>query len=94
MRWLSWASLALPFIAYVLCSLVSTGHLWLHAPPWGRNVDLLRDCAFLVCAVMGVLALCANLGSKRWSLLWLPAGELALTYLLFTEAAWFTRFLS
>jgi hypothetical protein len=93
LKWASWASLVAPFIAYVLCSEVSTGHLFIHAPPYGQNVGLLVLCAFLVSAMVGVFVLLADVGFKRWRFFWLPLAGLILTYLLFVKALWFTRFL-
>lgn len=93
LKWSSLASLAVPLIAYVLCSEISTSHLFFHAPPWGRNVGLLRDYAFLVSAIIGVVVLLGDVGFKRWWLFWLPLAGLILTYFLYIEAAWFTMFL-
>jgi len=93
LRWSSWASLALPVVAYILCSEVSTSHLFFHAPPWGQNVVMLRQYAFLGCAVIGAIVLLGDIGFKRWNLFWLPLVSMVLTYLLYVEAARFTRFL-
>lgn len=93
LQWASWVSLVAPLLAYVLCSMVSTGHLFVHPPPSGRNVGLLRFCAFLVSAVINVLVLLGDAGLKRWRLSWLPLAGLALTCWLYLQAAWFTRFL-
>ena len=92
LTWLSLASLAVPLVTYVMCSEVSTSHLFFHAPPWGHNVGLLRHYAFLVSAIFGVVVLLGDVGFKRWWLFWLPLVSLTLTYLLYIEAAWFTRF--
>ena len=93
LTWLSLASLAVPLVAYVLCSEVSTSHVFFHAPPWGRNVGLLRHYVFLGSAIFGVVVLLGDVGFRRWCLFWLPLVGLTLTYLLYVEAAWFTRFL-
>lgn len=93
LTWSSLASLAVPLIAYVLCSEVSTGRFFYHAPPWGRNVGFLRHYAFLVSAIIGVVVLLGDVGLKRWWLSWLPLMSLIFTYLLYIEAAWFTRFI-
>ena len=90
LAWLSLVSLAVPLVAYVLCSEVSTSHLFLHAPPWGRNVGLLRHYAFLVSAIFGVVVLLGDVGFKRWWLFWLPLVSLILTYLLYVKADVFT----
>jgi hypothetical protein len=90
--WSSWLSLALPFVAYILCSEFSTGHLCFHAPQFGRSVGFIRFYAFLVSAVVGVLVLLGDVSFKHWKLLWLPLVSLAFTYLLFVEAAMFARF--
>jgi hypothetical protein len=92
LRWSSWASLALPLVAYVLCSEFSTSHLIFHAPAWGHNVVLLRHYAFLASAVVGIAILLGDIRFKQWYLLWLPVASLAFTYLLYVEAAWFTGF--
>lgn len=84
----------MPVIAYILCSEVSTGHLCLQQPAHGRNVILLRHCAFLVSAIVAVLVFMGDVGFKRWRSIWLPLAGLLLTYLLYVEAGWFTRFLS
>jgi hypothetical protein len=89
----SWASLVVRLIAYVLCSEVSTQHLFWHAPLYGRNVGLLRRYAFLVSTIIGCLVLLGDFGFKRWRLFWLPFVSLTLTYLLCIETAVFTRFL-
>lgn len=83
----------MPLIAYVLCSEVSTGHLFLHAPPYGRNVVLLRRYAFLVSTVIGGFVFLGDVGFKRWRLFWLPLVSLILTYLLYVETAELTRFI-
>jgi len=93
LKWSSWASLIAPFIAYVLCSVVSTGHLFFHAPPWGNNVGWLRLCVFLVSTIVGVFVLLADVVFKRWCLFWLPLAGLILTYLLFIKSFWFAFFL-
>ena len=93
LRWSSWASLALPLLAYVLCSEVSTRHLFFHAPPWGQNVSSLRFAAFLTSAIIGALILLGTVAFKRWRLLLFPLASLMLTYLLYVQAAWFTTFL-
>jgi hypothetical protein len=86
LRWSSWASLVVPLIAYVLCSEVSTGHFFSHAPLYGRNIPLLRHYAFLVSTIIGGLVLLGDVGFKRWLLLWLPLVSLLLTYLLYVGA--------
>src|SRR5438309_4197470 len=93
LRWSSWSSLVVPLIAYALCSEVSTGHLFLHAPPYGRNVGLLRHYAFLVSTIVGAFVLLGDVGFKRRWLFWLPLVCLILTCLLYMETAVFTRFL-
>jgi hypothetical protein len=92
LKWSSWASLVVPLVGYALCSLNSTGHLLVHAPPWGRSVGVLRVYAFLVSATIGFIVLLGDVGFRRWRLCWLPLAGLILTYLLYAEAAWFTRF--
>lgn len=91
--WSSWLSLLVPLVAYILCSEVSTGHLFLHSPPYGRNVVVLRDYAFLVSAVVGGLVFLANVRFRQWKLLWVPLVSMALTCLLYTAADIFTGFL-
>lgn len=93
LTWLSLASLVVPLVAYVLCSEVSTSHIFFHAPLFGRNVGLLRLYAFLSSAIFGVVVLLVDVGFRRWRLFWLPLVSLTLTCLLFIEAAWFTSFL-
>jgi hypothetical protein len=90
LTWSSWASLVAPLIAYVLCSAVSTGHLFSHAPLYGRNIPLLRHYAFLVSIIIGAFVLLGDIGFKRWWLFWLPLVSLILTYLLYAETAVFT----
>jgi hypothetical protein len=94
LTWLSLASLAVPLVAYVMCSEVSTSHLFFHAPPWGRNVGLLIHYSFLVSAIIGVIILLGDVGFRRWWLALLPLLSLIFTYLLYIQAAWFfARFL-
>jgi len=92
LRWYSWMSLLLPIVAYVVCSEASTGHLFFHQPSHGRNVGQLRHYAFLVSMIIGSVVLLGDIGFKRWRLFWLPFVSLIFTYLLYIEAAWFTRF--
>ena len=93
MKWASWGSLALPIVAYVLCSEVSTGQLYLSQPPHGRSVVLLRYFAFLVSALIAAVVLLVDLRLKRWRLAWLPLSSMLVTYCLWAEATVFARFL-
>jgi hypothetical protein len=94
LRWSSWVSLLVPFIAYVLCSEASTGHLILQVPPYGRNVGLLRHYAFLASTIIASSVLVADVGFKRRRLIWLPLASLILTYFLYNETLKFTRFIA
>jgi len=91
--WASWLSLALPLVAFVICSEVSTGHLTFHHPLFGHNVGPLRYYAFLLTAIFGSLVLLADLGCKRWWLLWLPLAGLGFTWWFWQATLDFTRFL-
>lgn len=91
--WASWLSLVLPLVSFVICSEVSTGHLIFHHPLYGHNVGPLRYYAFLLTAIFGLLVLLADLGSKRWWLLWLPLASFGLTWWLYQAALDFTGFL-
>ena len=91
--WASWLSLALPLVAFVICSEASTGHLMFHHPLFGRNVGMLRYYTFLLTAVFGSLVMLTDVGCKRWWLLWLPLAGLGLTWWLYQAALDFTGFL-
>jgi len=93
LKWSSWASLILPLLAYGLCSAVSTGHLFFHAPSAGISVGRLRYYAFLVSAIIGGFALIGDIGFKQRRLFLLSLLGLVLTYSLYTETAWFTGFI-
>lgn len=90
--WFSLASLILPFVAYLLCSVFSTGRFFLHAPSYGRNVVLLREYAFLASAIVGGMILLADLRFRWWRLVWLPLASLILTCFLFVWSAIFVGF--
>jgi len=92
LRWSSWASLALPFVAYILCSEASTGRLFLHSPSSGQNVGQFRFDAFVTSAIMGAFILSVTVAFKQWRLLLFPLASLILTYLFYVQAAWFTTF--
>ena len=89
---LSWASVALPLIAYILCSEVSTGQLLLHRPVGGRNVWLLSLVTFLISGIFGVTVLVKTIEFKRRWLFWLPLASLILTCLLFMRTGIFMGF--
>ncbi len=92
LKWSSWASLALPLTAYILCSEASTGQLLLHRPVGGRNIGLLPLVTFLVSGIFGLTVLLETIKFKQWRLFWLPLASLILTCLLFVHSTIFSGF--
>jgi len=90
LRWSSWASLVLPFMAYVLCREAYTQQ-WFSRGTW-HDVVLVRHYAFLVSAIIGASIVLGDVGFKRWRLFWLPLASLAFTYLLYVETVKFTLY--
>src|SRR5436309_11597483 len=93
LRFLSWFSLLVPFIAYSLCFVVfSSPYSWVSwiSPYRYSSVVLSRRYAFLVVAAIGVSVFFADLGFKRWRVVWLPLAGLAVAYWLYVRATEFT----
>jgi hypothetical protein len=82
--WLSWFSLAVPFVAYLLCVAASR---WPYGMPVS-NVLLIRRYGFLISGMVGALVLVALALMKRPRLAWMPIAGLALSGLLY---AWTER---
>ena len=79
LSWASWASLAVPLIAFVLYRAAYTQQ-WLST--W-HDLFLVRRYTFLVSAIVVAFILFGDVGFKRWRLLWLPLAALVLTCYLF-----------
>jgi len=94
----SWFSLAAPFIAYGLCFMVYSPpclYIWRILPEDRYNLEVLTRCyGFLVAGVVGGFVLFADIGFKRWLLVWLPVVGLAFGFWLFVQASWFTYILA
>jgi hypothetical protein len=76
---LSWISLLIPFIAVGMCIVA---RLWPHGMP-ATNIVRTRSYAFLASAIIGTLALVADIVCKRPRLLWRPVAGLICSGVLY-----------
>ena len=82
LKWSSWVSLVVPFIAVILCR--ESSHFWFSPEPFHSKI-LMRHYAFMVSTIIVVFILLADVGFKQWRLFWLPLVSLMLTYLFYFQ---------
>ena len=93
----SWFSLAAPLIVYGLCYLVYSPPcrlMWRVLPVDRSGAEALTGrYGFLIAAAVGGLVLLADIGFKRWRLVWLPLAGLVLWYWFYVQAGSFLQML-